>query len=127
MSLFPFDPIRYFQQLEREISRFLPDDLLTFGQIELHETDQHIFVACQLPGLKKIDEVEARIVREMYLQMIRKANGSYEVKQDSWVSSQQFTGTSQQSFQLPARVYSSPIFMRIVQPGKLEIQLLKKH
>ncbi len=126
MSLFPFDPIRYFQQLEREISRFFPDDLLKFGQMELHETDGHIFVSCQLPGLKKRDEVEVRIFQEIFLQIIRKANGSYEMKQDTWVNRQQFAGTSQQSLQLPAPVYSSPILTRIVQPGELEIQLQKK-
>ncbi|ADG06963.1 Hsp20/alpha crystallin family protein [Kyrpidia tusciae] len=61
----PVDPLRHLESFRRDVGRLLDPEVWRTGgvsgalpRVDVHETENQVVVSCDIPGLRKADDVE---------------------------------------------------------------------
>jgi HSP20 family protein len=133
MSLGPYNPLRHFESMRREIERFFPDgvnSLFTKSDsgigfpLDLHETEHEIVAACSLPGIENKDDIRIEVSNNTLTVsgIIQKTN---EIKEDQLHRQERYYGRFQRSVSLPASVTGEGVNAKY-KNGVLEIHIPKQ-
>lgn len=109
MPLIPYDPFRHIEQWRRDLDKFINTGFgfqSEFGglpRVDVHETDQEVIAACEIPGLEKKEDVHLH-VEENSLTIQGTIMRSGEIKEEQMHRQERFVGRFQRVIPLPARV-----------------------
>jgi HSP20 family protein len=134
MSLTPYEPFRYLDNVRRELDRFFSGDFSAlrsaFGQqqfgsmnVDVYETDNEVVATFDMPGLEKKEDVNIDIDRNV-LTVSGVINRVNEVKEERMHRQERFVGRMQRSVTLPAPVSAEGV-KATYRNGVLEIRMPK--
>ncbi len=132
MSLIPYEPFRYLNNMRREFDRFFNTDFpvfRSFGQsfgeprVDIYETENEVVATCDLPGLEKKDDVNI-FVDNNVLHISGTINRVNEVREENMHRQERFVGRFQRSIGLPASVSAEGV-KATYKNGVLEIRMPK--
>ncbi|MBD0380126.1 Hsp20/alpha crystallin family protein [Paenibacillus sedimenti] len=133
MPLVPYEPFRHLENMRREFDRFFTTDLPAFRSsfghsfgnlsVDVHETDNEVVATCDIPGLKKKEDVNIDIENNV-LSISGSINRANEVKEQNMYRQERFVGHFQRSIGLPATVASEGV-KATYKNGVLEIRMPK--
>lgn len=133
MSLGPYNPLRHFESMRREIDRFFPDGVNSLFNksesgigfpLDLHETEHEIVATCSLPGIENKEDIRIEVNNNMLTVsgIVQKTN---EIKEDQLHRQERYYGRFQRSVSLPASVTGEGV-KASYKNGILEIHIPKR-
>ncbi|REJ28612.1 MAG: heat-shock protein Hsp20 [Caldibacillus debilis] len=131
MSLIPYDPFREFSSLTKNLSSFFADFPSIFPydhpfqqiRVDIRETGEELIATCDLPGLKKKDDVKIEI-HDQTLVISGKIEQSAELRDEKYHRRERISGSFHRSVLLPAPV-SADGAKATYRNGILEIRMPK--
>lgn len=110
MALVPYDPFRQLDQWRRDLDKYFNFGLginkeWSNPRMDIHETENEVVAACEIPGLTSKEDVNIDIDGDM-LAISGTVNRSHEVKEEQMHRQERFTGRFQRTVALPARVHA---------------------
>ncbi len=132
MTLIPYEPFRYLENMRRDLDRFFTQDipelrtgLQNWGmpRIDMHETENEIVATCDIPGLEKKEDVNIDIDNNV-LTISGSVNRMNEVSEENMHRKERFVGRFQRSVALPGRVDAEGV-RATYRNGVLEIRMQK--
>ena len=130
MSLIPYEPFRYLDNMRRELDRFFTDDLpalkwkgLGHINVDVYETENEVVATCDIPGLEKKDDVNIEIENNV-LTVSGTINRVNEAKEENMHRQERFVGRFQRSISLPASVSDEDV-KATYKNGVLEVRMRK--
>lgn len=130
MNLLKYEPMKEFESMAQKIQRYFedfPSAGLEFGnsfspRIDISETDKHIIVEAEIPGIKKED---IKITLQDNILTVKGEKKQEEEKKDkNFFRSERSYGSFSRSFTLPVEVNSDKVDAKC-SDGTLVIKLEK--
>src|SRR6476620_9734658 len=112
MGLGPYNPLRHFEAMRREIDRFFPDGVSSLFNksesgigfpLDLHETENEIVAVCSLPGIENKEDIRIDVSNNT-LTVSGIVQKSSEINEDQLHRQERYYGRFQRSVSLPASV-----------------------
>lgn len=130
MSLVPYDPFRYLDNLRQDWDRFFSNDWLPFraGQgmglnADVYETENEVVAVIDIPGLSKKEDVNIDVDTNS-LTVSGTINRMQEVQAENMHRKERFIGKFHRTISLPAPVASEGV-TATYKNGVLEVRMPK--
>ena len=120
MSLLPDDPFKQLSIVRKEFDRmfsafpfdlsFFDNMLGNFGgmKVDVHETGTGVIATCDIPGLKKDDDIQITVEQNMLI--IRGSiNKTTEIKEETMFRQERYAGGFHRTILLPSPVASEGV------------------
>jgi len=131
MSLIPYEPFRYLENMQRELGRFFTNDFMpdrfrqNFGvpSIDVYTKENEIVASCDIPGIEKKEDINIEIDNNVLTisGTVKRVN---EVKEEHIHRQERFQGHFQRSVTLPSLVSTENV-RATYKNGVLEIHMPK--
>jgi HSP20 family protein len=133
MSLGPYNPLRHFEAMRRELDRVFPDGFTSLFNksdggigfpIDLHETENEIVATCNLPGIENQEDLRIDVENNM-LSVSGVVQKSQDIKEDQVHRQERYFGRFQRSVSLPTSVNGEGV-KATYKNGVLQIHIPKQ-
>ncbi|OQM45214.1 heat-shock protein Hsp20 [Anoxybacillus sp. UARK-01] len=109
MPLVPYDPFRHLETMRRDFNRLFTHDFsplfhdseAMMPRVDVHETDKEYMISCDLPGLKRKEDVHID-VHQQTLHISGTIQRDESVKEEQMHRRERFFGRFHRSIPLPS-------------------------
>ncbi|WP_243296695.1 Hsp20/alpha crystallin family protein [Bacillus litorisediminis] len=132
MSLIPYDPFRRLTVMRKEFDRLFSDIPIGFEneqnfggiRVDVHETDNEVVAAFDIPGLEKKEDINIDI-SDHTLTVSGSINRTNEVKEESMYRRERYVGRFHRAVTLPSAVSHEGV-KATYRNGVLEVRMPKQ-